>query len=562
MRAIIDRKLQQCEAHPIVFSKVVKRSALIGLGQGEKNDKFKVQVVRNSPFEYIANLINFFVGSYGKRASFCYSDYDDSLSFVGMDRCKADICVLWLDYSRYDQNGGELINWLSDRIIRLITIMDCFVVVNTCHTGDKNSEKINTQLHKLSSENDMMLICNSEAVQSRLADRYWDNRIKEIGSLSLSSAAIMAYAQQIGLELFGCALQPKMKAVFVDLDHTLYDGVLGEDGIDGIKVDDYHLKTLKRLKALKESGVLLCIVSKNIQNDVDELFREHHVLKQYKDIFFAIKASWSKKSQIISDLLEELNIGEEACLFVDDNLGEISEVLGYFPAINVLFAHSSEVTCIGLKMYPGLSDQYSRDSSAGLRGKDLKKNKVRRSLRATFFDEVDYLNSMKIKIDYEEKPVVNLPRIIQISNKTNQFIFSYARFSEETIRPYFTEPNKTCFGFSLKDKLSNSGNIGAAFFSYTDGVLYIDEVCVSCRALGRGVEDYLLGELFVKVKNRFNAKQIFVELRRGERNEPAIQWVKKFSIENPGSEIGSVKLNEFKFSEILSGKYKIDTTWI
>ena len=465
----------------------------------EKN--IKIAVYRNHSFEMTAGVLNVFLDFSGMKASFDYSDYDDSLNFRSVD---ADLHLIWVDVNRY--KTPNLAAFLTERAETLSAKTRKPVLL--AYTG-REVELSLTAADCFSFRVDNWL--------AELGDQAYDEAKEAYSGTRLSNKAVLEAARVLGMKYIPAIFKTPLKAVVLDLDNTLYKGVLGEDGIDAL-VPDNALQS--EIKKLKENGFFLCLCSKNEEEDVRKLFekRTDFVLKM--EDFTAVRINWNSKADNISELAKTLNIGTDAMLFVDDNPAEIENVRP--TGVKTLLAKENVARVISY--YPGLM-KLRLSAEDALRAKDVQANAARMELAKTLSRE-EYFQKLGIRLVYSVNDETQIPRVAELFGKTNQFILSYKRYTETDVRSFMRDKDKCVITIRMSDSLSDSGIIAILAAHAENGVLTADELTVSCRALGRNLEDVMLPELFRQAQKRLNArKQIAIPYLKGERNMPALKWL-------------------------------------
>ena len=292
-----------------IFNEELNRLKLLSIKTDENNRKIKIAVHRNHSFEMVATVLNAFLDFSHITAEFLYSDYDDSLNFTEIAK-DADLNIIWLDLKRY--NNVNIKTWLKERIIYLKNFSNSKILVYT--TGEENLSDVKIP---------DVLIADSNNIQAFLKENYLDIAKEKYSGTRYSNKTCLYIARELGLIYIPSLLCPHLKAIILDLDNTLYNGVLGEDGIDGIKP---HYELLSYLKTLKEKGFFLAVVSKNEYKDVENLFKTRNDLKLKLEDFSDIQANWNSKSENILNVAKNLNIGLDSMVFVDDNIGELEAI--------------------------------------------------------------------------------------------------------------------------------------------------------------------------------------------------------------------------------------------
>ena len=317
------------------------------------------------------------------------------------------------------------------------------------------------------------------SLQNRLAMRlpYTKPALEAVGA---------AYAQAIRERFL-----PRKKVVAVDADNTLWGGIVGEDGADGVAVDrDYPGSVFRRFQTqlldLRRSGVLLALVTKNNLADIEEVF----ALRQMPlglDHFSAIRVNWAPKSGNLIEVAEELNLGLESIVFIDDNPFELEEVRTALPMVEAwrFEARNADAALGLLASIPGLR-AWSATAEDLAKAEQYAQERQRSEARAVSGSLDDYLASLDIRLQIGRNRRSQVKRLSQLTNKTNQFNVTTRRYSEADIARFMDDAD--VFDVRLLDRFGDMGVIGAVIVANGE----IDTFLMSCRALGRGVEGRIL----------------------------------------------------------------------
>ncbi len=322
-----------------------------------------------------------------------------------------------------------------------------------------------------------------------------------ISQMGMNPRLSKPFAEWFAHKLDEIALKRK-KCLVLDLDNTLWGGVLGEDGIEGIRCGgDYPGKAFhyfqEALLELGNSGVILTVCSKNNEADVLEAWEKNPFMVLRKDSFAAWRINWNDKATNIRELAEELNIGLDSFVFVDDNPTERELIRQALPMVEVpeFPAQPYDLPVF----FKELVEKYFRVYQ--LTGEDRKKteqykaNAQRAQAQRGFVDFEAFLKSLDIRITVETADAFNLPRIAQMTQKTNQFNLTTKRYTEADIKHFIAEGGKVwCLG--VADRFGDNGITGLIM---VDDANAIDTLLLSCRILGKGIETaflkYILGLL-------------------------------------------------------------------
>lgn len=329
------------------------------------------------------------------------------------------------------------------------------------------------------------------------------------------------------------------KVLVCDLDNTLWGGVIGEDGISGIKLGapdpagEAFCDFQKYILELKERGVLLAVVSKNNFDDAKEPFEKHPSMKIKFDDVISFKANWRRKSENIRQIAEELSLGLDSFVFVDDNPVEIEEVSEALPMVECLLLPKDPALCIQALNKADFfsSATVSKDDSA--RHSEYKANAMRSEAakEGSASSASDFLKDFEMRC--KTMPISeHLDRCTQLVNKTNQFNLTTRRYSDSEMKCLAESPDNIALCFELSDKFGDSGIVGVliAKGNSSEKNFKIDTFLMSCRVLGRGLEFFMINELFELAKNR-GAQKIFAEYVPSAKNAQVENFYEKCGFE-------------------------------
>lgn len=521
----------------ILNNDLTLRTVLKNIKTNTKADFFNISVIRTLPFEYLSKSITPFITYLDKEVEFTYTDYDVSLSNLYKND-NVNMYIFWMDWRLYmdKMEPTSLLEWLKIRLAKidlskpiLINNWPAFWELDEKQYAAKVSKRgwiyeFNYLLETLKNDFSNLEIIDINLLASQIGMSSYDERNDMVSNYPLSNQLTLQLARHIALNLIPAMLEPRIKAIVLDLDNTLYSGVLGEDGIEGIQLTEGHVQLQRVLKRMKENGILLALSSKNNEQDVFEMLENCKGFLLCKDDFTFIEANWNSKADNIRLMAEKFNFDVSAMLFIDDNPAEIAHVKEQIPTIHTLMADATgKETVHRLLNYPYL---YSRkkDNSADLRQKDILANQKRVELASKADDNNSYLASLQMKINIFEGETQHLQRIYELGQKTNQFNLALQRFSEGEVQKKAKDSAYKMYTVTLSDMLNDSGIIGT-FIVKIDGELAIlEEILFSCRALGRKVEDASLYLILNELINKGIRQVKFVSVE-GPRNTPALDWL-------------------------------------
>jgi FkbH-like protein len=311
------------------------------------------------------------------------------------------------------------------------------------------------------------------------------------------------------------------KALIFDCDNTLWKGILGEDGYDNIEMsprtkDGLIFAEIQSIAlALNKQGILICLCSKNNPEDVDKVIKSHPDM-QLRDKHITInKSNWSDKVSNLREIAQELNIGLDSFVIVDDSKFEVNLIRELLPEVTVLQVPER------LYEYPKLLRENSGlFYNLSFTDEDHKKIEMynqqakRESSRNEFTDIENYLASLELNMTVYQDEDSIIPRMSQMSQKTNQFNLTTKRYTEGDIKNFIDDDSANVFAFSVADKFGDSGITGLCIIIFNDKnqTAVIDTFLMSCRIIGRNIEyafiDYLVDILKSNKINEIQAKYI------------------------------------------------------
>lgn len=495
-----------------------------------------VNVWRNHAIEPILSLADPFTRYAGWRATFRISHYDDSLLFS--DHSPSDAELLWLDSEPFlnSMDGRAWAEWLIARIHRLRELSPAPIIVATWLPEGADAFRGAIEAVPGVRFADIGAYCSSNEVS--LIDR----RFAPAAGTPLSRDAQLHLARKLACHWLPASLFPSTKAIALDLDNTLHQGVLGEDGVRGVVLTEGHLDLQSHLKSLRESGVFLALVSRNELEDVEALFREREDFPLKWSDFSATEISWGAKPEALKKIAQKLRIGTDAILFIDDNPGEVAAVAGALPDIRTLHAKPEpQETLCALGLYPGLW-RWAVGSDDLKRVEDLNASAERDILRSSAADPEEYLRSLQISLTYRVDPVEQVPRLADLSRKTNQFNLALQRYDDASLARLIDSKDASIVSVALKDRLSDAGVIALVVGVHGSDTLRIREICVSCRALGRELEHAIVIGAIRSIPGAETCRKVTFDVEYAPRNQPALEWLQRIAPDITAGEPNEVSL--------------------
>ena len=350
------------------------------------------------------------------------------------------------------------------------------------------------------------------------------------------------------------------KCLVLDLDNTLWGNIIGEDGIEGIKIGPYpegrsFVEFQKVIKALSENGVILAINSKNNQKDAMKAINEHpHMILREKD-FSCIKINWNDKISNMREIAKDLNIGLDSIVFFDDD--PINREL--------LRMGIPEVNTIELPKDPSSYAQILRnlnDFNILKITKDDVQRKImyaqeqnRQKLESSTENLNEYLKKLDIKIKIKLDDEFSISRIFQLILKTNQFNLTTKRYQEEEIKEFVEDKTMIVGCSEVDDKFGENGITNVFIIKTKPNEWIIDTFLLSCRIMGRGIEEGIIGKILEIAKNK-GIEKIIATFIPTEKNKPAENFLKNYGFEKEDEKWIFLLKNKIKIPDYLEVELK------
>jgi FkbH-like protein len=356
-----------------------------------------------------------------------------------------------------------------------------------------------------------------------------DARMFLASRLPVASASFGTYSRGL-VRSFSALFRAPRKVLCTDLDNTLWGGVLGEEGPAGIATGsafpgNCYLEYQRYLKQLSSRGILLAIVSKNNDADVREAFQVRAAdLGLALDNFVATKISWNEKTSSIRELAEELSLGLDSFVFVDDNPVECEAIRQQLPEVAVIAVPVEEPW----KLVELLSDQPFFDAAVVTdddvnRLNEYKAQAQRAELASSSGNRDEFLASLGIVCTFLSALEAPLARSVQLLAKTNQFNLTTRRHSAAEVEEFATTAGGQAVAVRVRDRFGDAGVVGLALARTEGDSCTIDSLLLSCRVIGRGIETALLAHLGENAM-RAGAKRLTGEFIPTKKNAPCANF--------------------------------------
>jgi FkbH-like protein len=381
-----------------------------------------------------------------------------------------------------------------------------------------------------------VLLCDVDHIAADVGRRNWFDETLWAMAKGLCRLAYLPLLAQSLVDIALAAEGVVVKCVVLDLDNTLWGGVIGDDGLTGIALGDFDegeafVGFQRFLRELKRRGVILAVVSKNEQANALLPFREHpNMVLREEDISVFI-ANWENKADNIRLVQKVLNIGFDSMVFLDDNPFERGLVRQFLP--DVIVPELPEDPALYLRTIASLNLFEATSYSAADRQRPGQyREEAQRELAKEVFTNIDdYLRSLDMTIKIERFTPFNLPRIAQLIQRSNQFNLTTKRLNEAACEALMKDEGHWLpFTVTLSDRFGDYGLISVVILRLLEQEIEIDSYLMSCRVLKRGVEQFVMNTIFAEAGRR-GANRVVGRYRRSAKNEMVKDFYAGFAFE-------------------------------
>lgn len=315
------------------------------------------------------------------------------------------------------------------------------------------------------------------------------------------------------------------KCVVLDLDNTLWGGVVGEDGKDGLRLGNTapgseFVEFQTFLKSLAARGILLAVNSKNNAADALDVIRTHDAMILRESDFSAIRINWLPKSDNMLAIARELKIGVDSLVFIDDNPDERERMRQFLPdVLTVEMPRDPALYRTTLERLPALQT-LAVTAEDGERTERYREIRFREEAKTNASDVASYLASLEIAVEIEAAAAATFPRIAQLFAKTNQFNVTTRRYSAADVERFASDPAYRIWTLQSKDRFGEHGLVAVALIRIEDGAWILDSFLMSCRVIGYGIETALLAYACERARAH-GASEMIGEFVPTAKNAPA-----------------------------------------
>jgi FkbH-like protein len=404
---------------------------------------------------------------------------------------------------------------------------DLLDIHNTC--GKRTAHNIlNSTIMGIASEKEQIHIFDFAGWAAEYGAKAFDNKMNYFACQPIAAKALGSFSKFFA-RTFRPMFQPSAKVLALDLDNVLWGGILGEDGPSNLQINNdfpgnIYLRIQQRAIELKNTGILLVLLSKNNLSDVEEVFSKLGMPLKLED-FTLIKVNWQEKHLNLKDMAEELSLSLDSIVFVDDQAFEQEQMKFNLPEVKVLQVTGDPLNILNAIDNCWFFDKYRISKEDLLRNRDYEMQSQRITLKRNSSSPEDFLKTLKLVTSILPVKESSIGRVLQMLKKTNQFNLTTKRHSESKVREFLNNSENILLTLSLSDRFGDQGIVGLVI-ALVDGTnIHVDSFLLSCRAIGRGVEQVLWASFLNEVNNK--KANIYAEYIRTPKNSQVSNFLDK-----------------------------------
>ncbi|MCI0486185.1 MAG: HAD-IIIC family phosphatase [Blastocatellia bacterium] len=368
-------------------------------------------------------------------------------------------------------------------------------------TGQRESiRRINHELARLARVYSGIYVLDYDSLIARYGGQGWHDERKWLTMrMPLSAGSLMHIAGE-WLRFIHPLMGRTCKVLVTDLDNTLWGGVIGEDGLSGIKLGPEYpgaaYQSLQRaIMDLYRRGIILAVCSKNNPSDAMEAIEKHPGMLISPQHFATLRINWNDKAQNLQEIADELNVGTDALALLDDSPAECEWIRVRMPEVTVIQLPGDPMDYARAVRDCPAFERLSLSAEDRKRGIDYAQQRRRAELKASASSLEDFYRSLSLEVEVFEVTRETLSRVAQLTQKTNQFNMTTRRYSEQQIAEMAASPDWRVYSMRARDRFGDNGLVGVAITRFEESVCEIDTFLLSCRVIGRRLETALLASV-------------------------------------------------------------------
>lgn len=400
------------------------------------------------------------------------------------------------------------------------------------------TQKFNRHLLKLADQTESLVLDVATLSETVGLDTWHDPMLWNMAKVGFAPAMLPYYADHVG-RLLGAAKGRSRKCLVLDLDNTLWGGVIGDDGLDGILLGqgdptgEAHLEIQRTALRLRALGVVLAVSSKNEDATARLPFQKHPDMLLKESDIAVFQANWQDKASNLEAIASILDLGLDSLVLLDDNPAERAQVRSALPQVAVPELPQDPSSFAPILLAAGYFETVSVSKEDLLRADDYGARAKRIELQQSTRDLTSFLKSLEMEISFAPFDTVGRPRIVQLINKSNQFNLTTHRYATTDIAKMEDDPLIHTFQIRLRDRFGDNGMVSVVICRESSDIWEIDTWLMSCRVLGRGVEQAVLNEI-ARQAEEHGATELLGQYIPSGRNELVRDHYEKLGFEASG----------------------------
>ena len=401
--------------------------------------------------------------------------------------------------------------------------------------------KLNFLLQEFASQTNNLYICDLSTIQNTIGrEKFWSPAIYTNTEMVVSIDALPYFADAV-VKIIAAFQGNFKKCIILDLDNTTWGGIIGDDGLENIQIGLLGIgkaftEFQQWVKKLQQRGIIVAVCSKNTESVAKEPFEKHPDMALRLSDIAVFVANWENKADNIRKIQRVLNIGFDSMVFVDDNPFERNIVRENIPQITIPELPEDPALYLDFLYGLNLFETVSYSGEDAKRTEQYQKEAERIVFQESFVNEDDFLKSLNMTSDTKPFDDFNIPRIAQLSQRSNQFNLRTVRYTEEDVKRIAQSDKYLTLSFTLEDKFGNNGLICVIILEKRENkTLFIDTWFMSCRVLKRGMEPYTLNAIVALAKTN-GYEQVVGEFIPTPKNEMVRDHYKNLGFESASAE--------------------------
>jgi len=387
-------------------------------------------------------------------------------------------------------------------------------------------QRVETSFVKdLENTQNLLIFSAAEFLENYEVGAYDNPKANLYGRIPYTNEFFVALGAFLARKIFAFCREPH-KVIVLDCDQTLWKGVVGEDGIDGIEFDAPRLALQEFMAAQSEAGMLICLCSKNNEPDVWQVFDERKEMRLKREHIVAAQINWNFKSENLKRLADELQLSLNSFIFVDDDAAVCAETEANCPEVLTLrLPHKTDEIPAFLN-HVWAFDKLKTTKEDKERTKSYQQQVERTRLQESSGSFQDFLANLELKCEIAKISEAQIPRVSQLSLRTNQFNTTTKRRSENDVKQLFNQDNAHIWTINVEDRFGDYVLVGTIICEESVHSLNVDSFMLSCRALGRGIEYRMLAAVGQAALDA-NCKFVNLEFIASVKNAPVHNFLEE-----------------------------------